>query len=172
MQKSFRKFKKIPLVLSSSLLILSFFVYLFIFNHLQENNRLFVENEVQWKQENAKKTEIQAIDRALRMVEKERVVLGAHFVKSSDVVPFLDTLEKLAPRVKAKAEINSVDISSDKKSLLVGLRAVGSFESLYRFITLLENSPYQLEFISMDIVKDQNTQWSATFKIRLLSFME
>ena len=35
----------------------------------------------------------------------------------------------------------------------MAIKASGSFEALYKFLTLLENSPYELDFISMDIQK-------------------
>ena len=75
-----------------------------------------------------------------------------------------------------KAEVVSVDITKDSSSLIVEINASGSFETIYKLIMLLENSPYNLEFISVNI-KDSDTsvgkssQWTATFQIKLLSFI-
>jgi len=41
-------------------------------------------------------------------------------------VPFLDTVEKLASEVGAKAEINSVNAGADNTQLVVELKASGS----------------------------------------------
>jgi len=80
-----------------------------------------------------------------------QALLETHFIKSSDVVPFLNTIEALGPAVGASAEIDSVDTSPDGASLIVELQASGSFGAVYKFLTLLENSPYELNFLSMDI---------------------
>ncbi|KKS24035.1 MAG: hypothetical protein UU82_C0013G0003 [Candidatus Nomurabacteria bacterium GW2011_GWC2_41_8] len=117
----------------------------------------------------------------LQKIADSRILLETHFAKSSDVVPFLDTIEKLALEVGTKAEVNSVDILTDNTGLIVGLKASGSFEAIYKFLTLLENSPYELDFPSIDMhklavsgVSDENIQnlkWEATFRIQLLSFV-
>jgi translation initiation factor IF-2 len=105
------------------------------------------------------------------------------------VVPFLDTLEGLATKVGIKAETASVDIAPDSLSLLVKINTSGSFEAIYKFLTLLENSPYELEFTGFDMqkedsilatpdlvlnkdIKKQNSKWRATFNIKLLSFTQ
>jgi hypothetical protein len=117
----------------------------------------------------------------LKTTEPERILLDSHFIKSSDVVPFLDMFDKLAGAVGAKAEVASVVIAPDNSGLLVTIKATGLFEALDKFLMLLENSSYELDFISMDIqksdvgvVSDKNTpssQWSAVFGIKLLSFV-
>jgi hypothetical protein len=65
--------------------------------------------------------------------------------------------------------------------LLVGVKVAGVFEAVYKFLTLLENSPYEIEFLSMDIHKTLVTDvagksvggstWEAILKIRLLTFI-
>lgn len=153
-----------------------------LYKNVQNNNKTSEEAEAQWQIETSKKNEIESLDRLLKVVEKERFLLDAHFIRSSDVVPFLDTIEKLAPQVNTKAEVTLVDISTDQTSLSVGVKAEGTFEGLYKFLTLLENSPYQLEFTSMSMKKTsegivsaedaQIGKWSAVFKIKLLSFLK
>jgi hypothetical protein len=92
-------------------------------------------------------------------------------VHGSNIVPLLDAIEQLALRVKAKSEITSVDFSKDNNSLLLGIKASGSFVPIYKFLMLLENFPYELEFSSVDI-KKTDTQWEAVFKIKILSFTQ
>lgn len=180
MKKSFQKFKKIPFIIATALLLLSFFVFIFIYKNIQENNQTFDTKEAELQQETSKKEELRSLARSLKMVEPERALLESHFIQSSDVVPFLDTVEKLALQVKAIAEVTSVDISPNNTSLNVGVKATGTFESIYKFLTLLENSPYQLEIVSMGMLtndsggateKTGTKEWSAVFKIKLLSFI-
>lgn len=180
MQNSFRKFKKIPLAISTVLLLLSVFLFFFIYKNIQDSNKIFTEAQTKWQQEESKRSEIKSLERFLSITAEDRVSLDSHFIRSSDVVPFLDSIEKLAPQVKATTEVTSVDISPGNTSLAVGIKASGTFEGLYKFLTLLENSPYQIEFVSMNMRKIEDEtlskgvapQWSAIFKIKLLSFME
>jgi hypothetical protein len=99
------------------------------------------------------------------------------------VVPFLDTIGQLASLSGAKLEIDSVDIETTSPGLVAGLKVSGSFAEVYKFLTLLENSPYEIDFLSMDLhslsmagadspplknIKDSS--WEANFEIQLLSF--
>ena len=143
--------------------------------------------EAELQTETSKKNEAKSFERLLQIVEKESTMLDTHFIKSSDVVVFLDRVENMASIVKAKAEVTLVDVAPDNTSLSVGMTATGTFESLYKFLTLLENSPYQLELTSVNLQRvggegastvatgekaPSGVQWSAIFKIKLLSFVQ
>ncbi|MEK7104858.1 MAG: hypothetical protein AAB868_02345 [Patescibacteria group bacterium] len=129
-----------------------------------------------WQTEALQRDNTRSLVNSIKTIEPERVLLETHFIQNSDVVPFLDTIEKKAKDVGVKAEVVSVDITKDSSSLIVEINASGSFETIYKLIMLLENSPYNLEFISVNI-KDSDTsvgkssQWTATFQIKLLSFI-
>jgi len=110
----------------------------------------------------------------------ERALLDRHFVENSDVVPLLNTIESLASSVSVAAEISSVDTAKDGSSLSVGVRANGSFEALYKFFTLLENSVYELEFESFNMQKSSAqsdsegvpvSKWDASLKVKVLTFL-
>jgi len=182
MKNNFKKFQKAPLFFSIIFFLLSCLVFILLYKNIQNNNQIFEEAERQWQIETSKQDETKSLDRLLKMVERERALLNTHFIQSSDVVPFLDTVEKLASQVNAKAKITLVDISPEGLSLSVEIKATGIFESLYKFLTLLENSPYQLEFTLMDMrkvdketVSSENIQreeWSVVFRLKLLSFVK
>src|SRR3989344_2196179 len=180
MQNHLTKFKKIPLIISIILLGLSFAIFIFLYKQIQNNDRISGEMERQWLDEANKREEIKSLDLMLKTIESERALLDSHFIKSSDVVPFLNLVEQLAKDAGAGAEVILIDILKDNSGLVVGINAKGNFEALYKFLTLLENSPYELEIISMDLLQSQAgditdkknlpPQWSAIFKIKLLSF--
>ena len=165
--------------LLAAILFLGFFTYAcyFLYNQIEQNLSVTKINEEKWRQEFARREEIQMLDRAVKNIQKESVEIDNHFVKSEDVVPFLNTIEALAPRVGTRAETASVDISSDKTSLLVRIEVEGSFSGIYKFIKLLENSPYQLEFTSVDLLdrgvvgSNKLPVWGADLSIRILSFI-
>lgn len=173
-------FQKISLFLSAIFFIFSCFAFVFLYREINDNNQKVQQDLTTWTAEMRLREEIRSFDRSLQKIADDRIMLETHFAKSSDIVPFLDSIEKLAPRVGATARIDSVDALKDNTGLVVELKASGSFEAIYKFLTLLENSPYELDFLSMDIhkiildVSDKNekdSRWEAFLKIKLLSFV-
>jgi hypothetical protein len=126
-----------------------------------------------------RREEIRSLERSIKEIAPEREAIEAHFAQSSNIVPFLDTIEKLARDAGVKSEVRSVDIAEGTSELMVSLGTTGSFASMYRFIRLLENSPYELEITSFEIdqagasagtLSGGAREWSGSFTVKLLSF--
>lgn len=170
--------QKLFLLSAAAFFILFSYVFYFLYDRIEENNALAEESNIKWQEEASRLEEIKSLDRSLKMTTKEREELEKHFAKSSDLVPFLDTIEGLARKAGAAASTTSVDLSQDDLSLLVGLKALGSFQAIYKFLTLLENSPYELEFLYASIYRESAqaasppSPWEARFVIKLLSFTD
>jgi hypothetical protein len=172
-----KTYPKIPLLTAAIFFVLCAVALVFFYRIISDNNQRTQEGRTAWQIEKQRRDDIRTLDRSLLKIAPQRAELDTHFAKSSDVVPFLDTIEKLAPMAGAKAEVISVDTLPSNTGLVVGLKAVGSFTSVYKFLELLENSPYELNFISMNIdkvdtVNKKGGNWEAIFKIQLLSFTE
>lgn len=177
-------FPKKSFLISIIVFCVSLFLLIFLYHVIVKNNKEIQSKEQQWKNEGLRREEVRTLDSSIKAIANERIQLETHFAQSSDVVPFLNTLEGLALRVNSKANVSAVSITDDRTALSVGLNATGTFSNLYRFLTLLENSPYELDFISMDIKKGavadsattgkstSTSQWTAIFKIKLLSFIQ
>lgn len=176
-------FPKISLFLSTIFFIFSCLIFLFFYGAINNSDKKMQLKEGEWQSEAVRRDDIKSLDRSVKTIEGERTQLETHFAKSSDVVPFLDTIEGLAIKAGTKAEVTSVDILTDHTGLLVGMKAAGTFNGLYQFLTLLENSPYELGFVSMDLLKETGlanvgsknvsvSKWDVIFKIKLLSFVE
>ncbi len=165
---------KIQLSVSLILVCVFLFAFVYLSREINNNNQKATLGENEWQKEELRRDEIKALDRSVRVIEKERMQLETHFARSSDAVPFLDTIEGLAPKVNAKAEVTSVEILKDQSGLMVEIKASGTFSDLYRFLTLLENSPYELEFVGVEMHKgtEVGLQWNAVFKIKLLTFIQ
>ncbi|MBI2630650.1 hypothetical protein HYW73_00330 [Candidatus Nomurabacteria bacterium] len=170
--KKFKKFKKAPLLLSFAFLLASSYAFVFLYMKVGENKEISLKAHAEWQAEANRRDEIRSLARSIKEIQAERTELETHFAESSNIVPFLDTLEKLAVLAGAKADVKSVDIEEEKSELTVSIQTIGSFESTYKFIRLLENSPYELEIISFDIKKSGAGEWAGLFKIRLLSFVK
>jgi len=173
-------FQKIPLLLSIIFFCISVFAWLFLFREIKNKNQELELMERRWQAEAQRRDEIKALDHSVKTIEEERAQLETHFARSSDIVPFLDTIEGLASKGGAQAEVSSVDILEDSTGLMVGMKASGTFSALYKFLTLLENAPYELQFLSMDMHRETGLdtkeiaipKWNVVFRIKLLSFIK
>ena len=173
-------FKKLPLILSTTLLIFSCFVffslYMKIKNNIIDSDSTFSE----WKNEYDKREEIKLLNNFIKSTQEKRLLLDTHFAQSSNIVPFLDMFEKLGSQLGLKVEIISVNIPSDNTGLEVAVKASGRFEFIYKFIKLLEISPYEIEIASFDMRKtssletdsNQSSEWSVNLSLKLLSFIK
>src|SRR3989344_1642515 len=160
-------FSKPPVLYFSILFCVLLFAFLYFYRQTNNNHKKAEIAEVEWLVETFRRDKIKALEHSIKVIEKEKTQLETHFAKSSDVVPFLDTIEGLATKVGAKAEVTAVDILADRTGLEVGVKISGGFINLYKFLTLLENSSYELEFISVDLRKGVES-WEAILKIKLL----
>jgi hypothetical protein len=168
--------QKKSLILSIIFFIFFSFVFVFLYKDINNKKEAIQTAQEKWQTEAIRRENIKFLIDSVKSIKIERTSLDTHFVQSSDVVPFLDTIEELAKNVGANAEVISVDVAKDNLSLVVQMSTSGSFETIYKLILLLENSPYDLEFILVDI-KNLNSsikkipQWTATLQIKLLSFL-
>lgn len=169
------------IILSVLFCALCVFAFIFTYKKINLNNQLAEQSLIDWQNETTRRDEIKLLNKSIKTIQSEKESLEMHFAKSTDVVPFLDTIEKLGTEVGAKAEVVSVNILEDKSGLLVRMKAIGTFDSVYRLLTLLENSPYELEFVSADInnpgaslseTSEGGTKWTANFELKLLSFIQ
>ena len=172
-------FQKIILISTLAILILLCFAFFFLYQEINKNNQKAEQSLLLWQIEANRRDDINYLNRSLKEINQQKMQLDTHFINGSDVVPFLNTVEQLAPLAGASAQVGSVDTNKDNTTLVVTLSSSGSFGSIYKFLTLLENSPYELNFLSMDINKTadvadkkiKNSVWTGTFKIQLLSFI-
>jgi hypothetical protein len=175
-------FNKISLFLSGLILLSLCCISVYLYRIINANNQKAESDMATWQTEANRRNDITSLNKSLEQVSSDRTLLATHFAQSSDVVPFLNTIEQLAPTVGAQAEVDSVNTGTNNNQLIVELKATGSFVQVYKFLTLLENSPYELNFLSMDIHKSSLTDapsknvtasnWEAVFRIQLLSFTQ
>ena len=175
-------FLKIPLLISAMFFVVSLITFVFLYKAVNTNNKEALEREEKWRNEELRREGIKTLDSSVKAIEEEIRELETHFAKSSNVVPFLNTIEGLASRVGAQAEVTFITPLTDQAELTVEMKTSGTFDSLYKFLTLLENSPYELEFVGVNMSKEAGSEtegknvavskWSAIFKIKLLSFVK
>jgi len=146
---------------------------LFFYTNINVQEIASGQKLTEWRVEAARRDEIKFLDSSMKKIEGEKAMLETHFVQISNPVPFLGTLDKLAKSVNTEYTVSSFDASPDGTSLIVVMNATGNFEAFYKFLTLLENVSYDIEFVSIDMKKETDTnKWSAAIKIKLLTFVK
>ena len=171
-----KKSLKIYLFLSVIFFATSITIFFFLYQTVKEKNAEAETSEIVWQEEEYQRENIESMENFLEEEATKIALLEKHFIYGSDIVPFLDLLERLAPQVGADAEVLLVDKAKDGSLLSVDVRVIGNFEAIYKFLTLIENSPYELEIISVDIQKKggegvESSKWEGVFKVKLLSFI-
>ena len=143
----------------------------------------------EWQTANAQQQEAKTLNSSMQQIAALRDQLQTHFASVSNVVPFLDTIQALATAAGTETSVTNVDVLPSNSGLTVELKSTGSFQALYRLLALFENSPYELQFYTADLQKDQSPAdtaessspssksatpasytWSAIIKVNLLSF--
>lgn len=176
-----KNISKIIFVISAVLFMLAVVIFFFTYSEIQKNSEKLNAYNTEWNTMAGQKSGVYSLSHLLDDISKEKEEIDGRFASESDVVVFLDTLELLAPKTGVKMEVGSVSSKGENTRLQIGLKAMGSFSSVYKFLTLLENSPYELDFLSVDIHKtqisssgDKKTKeptWEGIFKIQLLSYI-
>jgi hypothetical protein len=174
-------FPKISLAISVIICSLLIFGFLSFYGKINDFNTKSEQDLATWQIEATRREDIRLLNRSIQQNVSDRELLETHFAKSSNIVPFLDSIETLALKAEADARVDSVNVGGDGSTLVVGLQALGNFTAIYKFLTLLENSPYEISFLSVDMhkavplsnpdKKGPDLRWEAVFKIQLLSFI-
>jgi len=172
-------FFKLPLIFSIILLVLSCSLLVFLYSQIRNNNVSAEQMKIDWQLETERRENLESLEKSLQAVDSEIAALQTHYAQNTEVAPFLDMIEKLASSVGGNAEVVGVDFAKDNTGLTVQVKANGDFESLYKFITLLENSPYEIMINSIDIKNvgglnavSGRPEWSANLGLKLLSFIK
>jgi Tfp pilus assembly protein PilO len=170
------KLPKTSLLLFLVLFLASAGVFLFLLGEVESKKRETIALRGEWLAEKSKRDNIENLATFMERYQQDIGELESHFVTSKDVVSFLDLMEGLGNKVGATSEVTLIDVPKDQSYLTVEIKASGNFESIYKFISLLENSPYELEIMSMRMDSNSQTEgqnsWSSVLKIKLLSFVQ
>jgi len=177
------KKKYIKNLIFSGLVVVIFCIsFFFLYRQVNLNNKSFAEASTAFQVEEQRREDIQSLNKVLSQIQNEIIFLDSHFLRNEDIAPFLDSLEKSATSVGANAEVVSVGAQDPKtKGVSIGVKATGSFESIYKFLLLLENSKYELSVTSTKIIRESSgggsegsslPEWRADFTIKIISFLE
>lgn len=173
--------KNIYIISSIAFFIFSCFVFYFIYRQIRIKNIDAEEIKIQIQNENKKYNDIEILSKSNKISVEDQISFDSHFVDKSEIANFFDSLEKLAEKIKLETEILSANEDEIKGDFTLELKSKGSFENIYRFLLLLENSQYMIEIMSINMQKEhqdetqnitKNPIWTLHLKIKLLSFVK
>ena len=170
------KLPKIRILLAVGFFLCSLLLFDLLYGYVNKKNKAATTLERKWKVEELRRENVKNLERFLEEKGGEISMLDTHFVGSGDVVTFLDLIESLGKQAGSQSEVTLIDIPKDNSGLLVEVRSEGSFDSIYKFLRLLENATYELEIVSFEMSTSSGEEetypvWNATFRIRLISFI-
>lgn len=177
------KSNKISLIVSIILFLLICVLFFFLYKKTEDNIKISKQSQIDLQKETSKRQEIKDFNDSFKLIEQEKILFETHFAQSSNIVPFLNAIEKMANSVGTKTEVSFIEVAKDNTGLILEMKSAGNFEQVYKFIMLLENSPYELEFTSVqmnnviagNINKDKKNAkknaWEALLRIKLISFI-
>lgn len=111
--------------------------------------------------------------KTLAETTESRAIVAGAFLRGSELISFIEKLESLAKTA-------GVDFNLDEPKSLAGktgglhltFSATGSFTGLYRFLALLENLPYRIDWNSLDWSQKSGTTWSGIFDLTVASYVD
>jgi hypothetical protein len=175
------KSTKISLIVSIMIFLLSGILFFFLYQKIEKNIATTKQTQIDLETEMARREDIKNFNSTFKSIMPDKTLLETHFAQSSNVVPFLNTIGQMARSVGTKSEVSAIEIAEDNTGLLVTMKDTGSFSQVYKFITLLENSPYELEFTSVEMStvppdstlkkSVQGNVWQAVLNMKLVSFI-
>jgi hypothetical protein len=180
------RLKKTFLIIPVLLFLLSSIFFVFLLREVKKNINISKQAEINLQEEMLALEEAKDFNNFFRSIENEKILLESYFIQNSDVVPFLDKIEMMGSKVGIKTEVSQIEIAKDNSGLVLEIKNEGNFKRLYKFLLLLENFPYELEFTSVEIynVSVQNVEnleksgnnkvkneWKMVLKIKLISFV-
>lgn len=175
------KFKKTSLIISITVFLLFCILFFLLYKEIKNNVEISKQAQMDLDKEILRREEVKNFNNSFKSIEQDKALFETHFAQSSDIVPFLNTIEKMALGVGTKAEVSFIEVAKDNTGLMIEMKDAGSFSQVYKFLMLLENSPYELEFTSVEMhntpildVNGKSTKgnaWEALFKIKLISFI-
>ncbi len=94
--------------------------------------------------------------------------LKSSFVNPETLINFIETLESTARESGVTMTLGEPVVG--KTSLVIGLKAKGSFSGLYYFVRRLENLPYQLKVEQLNLIGALG--WTGDLSLTLGTYLE
>lgn len=161
------------LILVLSLLLLGSFGLFQVYQMASLKEKEILELREKLLVINEKKNNITAFKKFLEEIKEDKNRINGVFLIEDKIIKFIENLEKISKLAQTEIEIQSA-LLSEKEDLgpVFNFKLTGSFENLFRSLSLMENLPHQIEIKELRLVKEREENlWQAQFRIQVLSFI-
>ncbi|PJE64682.1 MAG: hypothetical protein COU90_01340 [Candidatus Ryanbacteria bacterium CG10_big_fil_rev_8_21_14_0_10_43_42] len=146
-------------ILGNALLVL--LAYLFIFQAIQNSYTSLLASHEQFAVLKKKERLLKELEATVISKQSDINRINNAFLRSTDIVTFVETLERIAVISGADLTINSASTSlNDEEKIqhsVFDLFLDGTFPEIYQYITLLENIPFHARILTATINQNGHT---------------
>ncbi|OHA32005.1 MAG: hypothetical protein A2928_00225 [Candidatus Taylorbacteria bacterium RIFCSPLOWO2_01_FULL_45_15b] len=113
------------------------------------------------------------LKRTFEATEIEREKIETYFVSDGTVVPFIESIEALRTISGISTKISTLAVetpeSGDVEYLHVVIDVDGSWDGVYRFVSLVEKLPHaiRIEKVAFDKTLGENSVWRSNISLRV-----
>lgn len=153
--------------------------YIFGFNFLLKksqsnaNMQAFINSEIEKSQQTFN------VKRQVDVIQEIDEKVSSHFLKSSDVPLFLNSIEGIGQTVGSNISITSVEevnVVDFGPALNLNIYATGSYVSVYKTLVFIENLPYLTSIDKASIYfeqgEDQLLRWNLKVNLIVKSYIK
>jgi len=151
--------KKKIIILSIFVVVLIVLYYFLVINILQKGKEIYTLSQ-KIRETEAKKEYLLSMKENLSLSKDKAIQLENYILKVGGEVEFIKKIEDMALSGNVKAEIKTAkieEVSSDSSTIAenfrVGLDAIGSWNDVIYFLTLIENLPFRITINSVSFDK-------------------
>ncbi len=119
---------------------------------------------------------INVIEGFLEKTASDRIIISQGFIGNDDLLRFIEDIEKVGNESGIEVNVESASLAAGNSKLgpSFRLRAQGNFSQVFKYMLLLENTPYEISFEDISFTSSAGEKgkknWLGTFVIRLLSY--
>ncbi|HBT81821.1 hypothetical protein A3B26_01655 [Candidatus Giovannonibacteria bacterium RIFCSPLOWO2_01_FULL_48_47] len=119
---------------------------------------------------------LKAFEKILDERRSERAVIEDLFLNEKEIVRFIEDLEEAGRTSGVELEVQSAALAPGPKELGPSFRlsAAGDFNSLFQYLLLAENLPYETAWEQITLQKTaaegKAPSWSGLYTLKLLSY--
>lgn len=124
-------------------------LYAFGFAAVRRDARVLAEVRRELSRREERQQAVIAASRTLAGLERERSLIAASFADPGEPLVFVETIERLAERFGARAELQLA--GNESRADAYDITVVGPFRGVFSFLERLESLPYLVELDEVDL---------------------
>lgn len=171
---------KRTLVISILVFVIVFSVDLFFVFSIYKQRDTVAKMREDFMIELKKEKQLSSIKNTIKMTEKEQTNLNLCFIANNEVVDFIKSIETMSKNAGVSMNIRSVGVGdtetireSSIEILIIEFIIGGSWSNTHNFLSLIENSTYEITINQMSINKISDSMtgketWKSVFVIKAI----